>query len=205
MTDKNVTRFQIRAAEDKKFMLVGRAVAYNKVSSNQLAPGVREMFAPGAFRKSLASGKDVVCLLNHNSQSALPLGRRSNGTLELEDDEDGLRFRCQLDSGNTQHRDVYRSIQRGDIKECSFAFNAADEDLIDGEYEGERCKVRCVREADIHDVSVVTSPFYGDDATGVAARSKNEPNELLERALAMPAQWEQQERINRVTREILKG
>lgn len=205
MSDKNVTRFEIRAAEDKKFMLVGRAVKYNAVSSNELGPGVREKFAPGAFRKALASGRDVVCLLNHNSQSCLPLGRLSTRTLELDDDNDGLYFRCQLDSGNQQDRDVYRSIQRGDLKECSFAFNPIDEQIEDGEYEGERCKVRCVREADISDVSVVTYPFYGDDATGVAARNKKPKNELLDKALAMKADWEQQERIAKVTADILKG
>jgi len=163
-------RFQIRASQGEEFVLAGRALSYSEVSSNELAPGVRERVMPGCFKASLASGSDVKALLNHDV-SSLPLGRLQNGTLKLTDSDTGLDMRVQLDKNNSQHRDVYASVKRGDISEMSFAFTVDDEDLEDGEYEGQRCKVRNIRKAALHDVSVVTSPFYGAGATSVSART----------------------------------
>jgi hypothetical protein len=160
----------IRAADGEEFVLAGRALSYNEVSSNELYPGVREQIAPGAFRDSLASGTDVKALLNHDS-TGLPLGRTGNGTLQLKDSADGLDFRIQLDRNNSFHQQVYASVARRDLADCSFAFQCEDEDQVDGEYNGQRCQVRTIRKASIFDVSVVNSAFYGNDATGVAARS----------------------------------
>ena len=162
----------IRAADGEEFVLAGRALSYNEVSSNELVPGVREQLAAGCFSESLASGNDVKALLNHDSR-ALPLGRTGNGTLLLKDSAGGLDFRIALDKNNSFHQAVFASVKRSDIDSCSFAFQCEDEDLDDGEYNGQRCRVRTIRKASLLDVSVVNSPFYGNDATGVAARTSD--------------------------------
>jgi HK97 family phage prohead protease len=206
MFDKKVTKhFEIRAAKDSKFTLEGRALSYNQVSTTELMPGYREALMPGCFRASLAK-RDLVCLLNHDSK-ALPLGRQSNGTLDIDDDEEGLDFRCQLDSSNSFHRDTYAAVKRGDIAGCSFMFDCDDDDVADGEFEGKACKVRRVKSARIFEISAVSLPFYGGNQTSVSARSgaTKEHNELLERALAMPGDWKRAERIAKVTGDILKG
>jgi HK97 family phage prohead protease len=161
---------EIRAEAGDEFALVGRAVKYNAISSSELMRGVRERIRPGAFRQSLASGRDVKALLNH-SNSGLPLGRLANGTLKLTDSEDGLYIRCQLERDNSTHSDVFASVKRGDISEMSFAFACDEDDVSTDTYEGEVCQVRNVKKAQLYDVSVVTAPFYGSDATAVAART----------------------------------
>jgi uncharacterized protein len=162
---------QIRASEGNDFCLVGRALSYNEISSNELYPGMRERIMPGAFKESLASGKDVKALLNHDS-TGLPLGRLANGTLKLTDSDEGLDMRVQLDKNNSSHRDVYASVKRGDISEMSFAFACEDEDVSSGfTRDGAACQIRNVKKAQLFDVSVVTSPFYADGATSVDARS----------------------------------
>jgi HK97 family phage prohead protease len=171
MENRKATRvFEIRASQGEEFVLAGRALSYNEISSNELVQGVREKIMPGCFRASLASGKPVFALLNHDMK-ALPLGRTDNGTLQISDGDQALNFRVQLDRNNSQHRDVYAAVQRKDVSECSFQFICLDEDFQSGSYQGESCQVRCVRQAELIDVSVVTQPFYGDGATAVSARA----------------------------------
>jgi hypothetical protein len=161
---------QIRAAEGDEFALVGRALSYGEISSNELAPGFRERIVAGCFRDSLASGTDVKALWNHDSNT-LPLGRLANKTLQLSDSPAGLDIRVQLDRNNSVHRDVYAATKRMDISEMSFAFVCEEQDFSDETYQGAECQVRNVRKARLLDVSVVQNPFYGDGATSVDARN----------------------------------
>src|SRR5579863_6120525 len=161
---------EIRASQGDEMALVGRALSYKEISSNELCPGLRERIMPGAFAKSLASGQDVKAYLNHDSKG-LPLGRLGNGTLKLTDSDEGLDMRVQLDPEQQLHRDIYASVKRRDIHEMSFAFISEDEDLSAETYQGQPCQVRNVKQAQLLDVSVVCEPFYGADATSVSARS----------------------------------
>jgi len=163
---------EIRASDGEEFVLAGRAVAYNEVSSNELRPGLREQVLPGAFRAYLESGQDTKALLNHDS-TGLPLGRTANGTLQINDGISGLFFRIQLDKKNSFHQAVYASVKRRDMSECSFAFECEEETFSDGQYDGQPCTVRSIAKATLRDLSVVNSPFYGNNATGVVARTED--------------------------------
>lgn len=196
-------RFEIRAATGDEFALQGRAVRYNEVSSAELCDGVREMVMPGAFTASLAAATDIKALLNHDS-TALPLGRTANGTLRITDTPDGLLFRVQLDKNNNFHQSVYASVKRADINECSFAFLCEDDDFVPGTYNGQQCTVRTVKKAQLLDCSVVTSPFYGDGATSVNARSAAAAHSDLARVLAMPADWARSERAFALGKQLIE-
>jgi HK97 family phage prohead protease len=182
---------QIRASQENEYALVGRAVKYNEISSNELATGLRERIMPGCFAASLAAGGDVKALLNHD-QTGLPLGRLANGTLRLTDSEAGLDMRIQLDRANSMHKDVFAAVKRQDISEMSFSFSCEDEDVSSDVYQGNRCQVRNVRKASLYDVSIVTSPFYGNDATAVAARNNNNVDETFRRLSARATESIQQ-------------
>lgn len=209
MFDKNVIsnrHFEIRAAQDAKFTLEGRALSYNQISANELAPGFRELLMPRCFRASLAK-RELVALLNHDDH-ALPLGRQSNDTLEISDDEDGLDFRCILNPAIQQHRDVYASVKRGDINGCSFGFNCDDDDFVDGEYESAACKVRRVKRGRILELSAVTLPFYSGKSTSVSARNKagaDWATGVLQKAANLIADQERRSRAHEIGLEILKG
>lgn len=166
-------RFSVRAAQGEEFVLAGRALTYMEISSNELMPGMRERIMPGAFTKSLASGRDCHCFLNHDGKQ-IPLGRLQNGSLQLKDNSDFLSFRCQLTRGIQAHEDVYAAVAAGLISECSFAFLPNDEDMSEDEYGGEKCMVRNIKSAQLFNVSVVGEPFYGGDATSVSARNASE-------------------------------
>jgi HK97 family phage prohead protease len=175
-----IRNFELRAGQagDPDYVLRGRAVTYGAMSSD--LGGFRERIARGAFTRSLASGRDVVCTMNHSADHIL--GRSKNGTLTLHDGDEGLDFRCQLDPNQTAHRDLWQAVKRRDLDQCSFAFSIDDDgeswDECDDDDDNDqrsrsrkRIKRRTVTRAKLFDCSVVASPAYPGDATSVTARA----------------------------------
>src|SRR5690606_1285608 len=124
----------------------------------------------GAFKKALDNGDDVRALFNHDDSQLL--GRRSAGTLRLEETDEGLAV--EIDLPNTQlGNDVLELVKRGDITGMSIGFVAGDEvwETRDGE------QVRVHRSiAQLVDVSPVTFPAY--EGTEVSVRKvMNMPEE----------------------------
>lgn len=207
MSNKTEYRnYAIRAADGEAFVLAGRAVSYNEISSNELAPGIRERILPNCFADFLATGVDVKALFNHQEMSTLPLGRTANGTLKIADGPEGLDFRIQLDRSNGFHQSVYASVKRSDLSEMSFGFVCLDEDFQNGfTRDGKACTVRNVRKATLTDVSVVTRPFYGDGATNVDARSAGAVVNPVAKWLAdQQADWKRQERAHELGLQIIR-
>jgi HK97 family phage prohead protease len=194
---------QVRAGQGDEFALVGRAITYGKISSNELAPGLRERIVSGCFRSAIASGKDVKALVNHSSTD-LPLGRTGNQTLVLTDSADGLDMRVQLDRTNNFHQSVFASVKRQDISEMSFAFVALEEHLTDETYLGQRCQVRNVKKADLFDVSIVNSAFYSNGATNVDSRTADAvaDAERRERFRTIEEDFQRREKANSVLARI---
>ena len=112
--------------------------------------GFTESIAPGAFAASLASGQDVLALLDHKPDALL--GRTKTGTLTLREDSKGLRFDLKLP--DTQHgRDLVALAERGDLGGMSFGFIVTDE-----KWTGDKRELRSV---DLREISVVQSwPAY---------------------------------------------
>jgi HK97 family phage prohead protease len=154
---------EVRAVDDSKFQIAGYAAKYGTIA--QLGD-FDETIEQGAFEDSVRSMADVKCLLNHDAN--VVLGRVGNGTLTLEADSIGLRFVCQLDQQNAQHKNIYASIKRGDISECSFAFTVPKDGQTFTTSSG--VPLRTLRKVNLLDVSAVTYPAYRE-GTSVAART----------------------------------
>src|ERR1700733_1309267 len=61
--------------------------------------GYVERVAPGAFKRSLAEGADVVLNLEHGKgASGLPIARTKSGTLKLREESYGLKVDADLDA-----------------------------------------------------------------------------------------------------------
>lgn len=123
-----------------------------------------ETIRPGAFAASLASGKDILALVDHDSGKVL--ARTKSGTLRLSEDTRGLHF--ELDVPDTSAgRDVLALAARSDLGGMSFGFTVAPE----GEtWQGDKRELRAVT---LHEVSVVQS-FPAYDGTSVSARSRQQ-------------------------------
>jgi hypothetical protein len=166
-TSNRVTHWQgdaeLRMSKPKdgeKRKMEGHAAVFDSISLPIW--GQREIVRPGAFKKTLADGTDVRALFNHDPNWIL--GRRSAGTLDLEEIDVGLAV--VIDQPDTQavREQVVAPIDRGDLREMSFQFRTVKEGIawIDGE------PVREILEAHLLDVSPVTFPAY--EATDVEVR-----------------------------------
>jgi HK97 family phage prohead protease len=159
---------ELRTAPDDEMALVGYAARFDQESCDlpSGASKFTEIIKPGAFTKVLKTNPDVRCLFNHSADHVL--ARTASGTLKLEQDDRGLRFRAQLDPMNTAHRNLHSSVKRGDISECSFGFALDDGDDDWSQKSGEN--IRTIRNiSHLFDVSIVTNPAY--KGTSVAARA----------------------------------
>jgi len=167
-------------SQGDEMSLVGYAALFNSESKD--LGGYRERIAPGAFTRSLKEGADVRALVNHDPN--LVLSRTKNRTLKLEEDSRGLKFRCVLNPNSQAHRDLYASIKRGDMDECSFAFTVPDggDEFDEGVENGQRYVRRTLRDVNLLDVSAVTYPAY--NTTSVSARAATMPDYSTESWLA---------------------
>ena len=139
---------------------VGYAARFN--SDSQPLP-FTERIAPGAFRKTLRSKRDVRLFINHDSGQVLASKR--SGTLRLEEDEKGLRV--EADMPDTQAaRDLKELMRRGVVDSMSFGFSVPR----GGDSWSEDGATRELREVTLHEVSVVTG-FPAYEATSAAVRS----------------------------------
>jgi uncharacterized protein len=119
-----------------------------------------ETIAPGAFRASIITGRDILALVDHDASRVL--ARTRSGTLRLSEDTHGLHFDLDVPPTSAGN-DVLALAERGDLGGMSFAFSAEEEDW--------RGDLRTLKSVALIEVSVVAAwPAY--DGTVVHARSR---------------------------------
>lgn len=163
-----VTGLEVREAApgDKNSIgtLTGYAALFG-VESVDLG-GFVETIRKGAFKVSLDRGDDVRALADHEACDVL--GRRSVGTLEIAEDDKGLKVTIHLPD-TTAGRDTLASVKRGDKSGMSFGFATVNDEWTRNTIDGKVVYKRELIDADLYEVSVVTWPAY--EETLVEARS----------------------------------
>ena len=172
-------KFEIRAEENENgAVITGRPIVYE--SKTDLGY-FDEVIERGALDG--ANLKDVRFLVNHNLDM-IPLARsrnnNENSTMQMKVDKDGMSIRVNLDiENNTDAKNLYSAIKRGDISGMSFMFTIDKEEWQDLESEHPTRTIKAIGE--VFEVSAVTMPAY--EATEIDARSKNVLDNALKRAL----------------------
>lgn len=161
--------FEIRAEnnEENGDHITGRPIVYN--SRTDLG-WFDEIIEAGALDK--ANLKDVRFLVNHDT-TMIPLARsrnnNKNSTMQLEVDKAGMGIRVNLDTeNNSEARNLYSAIKRGDITGMSFMFTIDDEEWENLESDHPTRHIRKIGQ--VFEVSAVTFPAY--EATEISARDK---------------------------------
>lgn len=119
--------FDIRAEEKETgHMIVGRPIVYDTMTN--IGP-FDEIIERGAL--DFCDLTDVRFLVNHDT-SKIPLARsrrnNENSTMQLSVNDSGMDIRVNLDTeNNTEAKNLYSAVQRGDIGEMSFMFITGDE------------------------------------------------------------------------------
>ena len=161
--------FEIRAESDEKNgdHVTGRPIVYD--SRTDLGY-FDEIIEAGALDK--ANLRDVRFLVNHNTDM-IPLARsrrnNENSTMQLIVDKDGMCIRVNLDTeNNSDARNLYSAIKRGDITGMSFMFTIDSEEWEDLESDHPTRRIKSIGQ--VFEVSAVTFPAY--EATEISARNK---------------------------------
>ena len=163
--------FQIRAEKDEKRgnIIVGRPIVYG--SKTDIGGMFAEVIEKGALKKT--NLEDVRFLVNHD-QSKIPLARSrrnsKNSTMQLLVDDEGMEIMVELDvENNTESRNLYSAIERGDITGMSFMFGINEEkwEGLDTDYPTRHI----LSISTVVEVSAVTFPAY--EATSISARDKS--------------------------------
>lgn len=155
MTERRSALIELRAAGRR---LEGYAATFG---TEARIADFAETIAPGAFSASLATGGDILVLVDHDPTRLL--ARTRSGSLRLSEDSKGLAF--EIDAPDTQPgRDVLALAERGDLGGMSFAFTVPPGG---DRWEGRKRELRAVN---LREISVVSSwPAYA--GTSVQARS----------------------------------
>lgn len=157
---------EIRVSESENGAVIeGHAAVFN--SWSETLGGIfpfKEKVRKGAFNESIGRD-DIRALFNHDPNYVL--GRNRAGTLELVEDDVGLRVRI-TPPDTSWARDIVTSIRRGDISQMSIGF-VVEEDKWSTE---DGIDTRELRKVKLFDVSPVTFPAY--TATDVGVRAMQE-------------------------------
>lgn len=132
-------------------------------SKYEIAPGMSESIAPGAFDNTLSG--DIRALINHDT--TLVLGRTKANTLQLKTDAHGLWGHIDINPNDTDAMNLYNRVQRGDVDQCSFGFNILNEET-DFRENGDIHWT--IKEVELFEVSPCTFPAY--EETNIAARER---------------------------------
>lgn len=150
-------------------IITGRPIVYNSKTNLGMFD---EIIERGALDKT--DLRDVRFLVNHDT-SKIPLARsrnnNANSTMQLIPDEKGLQVKVKLDiENNSEARNLYSAIKRGDVSGMSFMFNVPkggdDWDFTNAGHPERRIKSI----SNVVEVSAVTFPAYAD--TEISVRNK---------------------------------
>jgi HK97 family phage prohead protease len=164
-TSNYETRFlpELRATEEGR--LVGYAAVFNSLSAD--LGGYVERIDPHAFDRTLRETPDVVALVEHDPNRVL--GRVSNGSVRLKQDEHGLRVEIEP-ADTTYARDVLALVRRGDVAGMSFRFRPyPGGDSMDL---NQSPPLRTLKSVELVEVSVVLWPAYPETSVSVRALEK---------------------------------
>lgn len=164
------TKFQTREEGDT-LSIEGYFAVFD--SEYNIAPGLSESIAPGAFDNTISG--DIRALINHDT--TLVLGRTKANTLQLRTDAHGLWGHIDINPNDIDAMNLYNRVKRGDVDQCSFGFDIVSEET---DFREDGSIHWTIREVELYEVSCCTFPAY--EQTNISAREK-ERDEIKRREL----------------------
>lgn len=161
--------FKTRSEEDGSLRLEGYFVVFNSIY--EIAPGMTESIAPGAFDEALDA--DIRCLTDHDTR--LVLGRTTAGTFELRQDEHGLWGSALINPNDQDAMNTKARVDRGDVNQASFGFDILEEEA---DFRDDGSVHWTIKKVKLYECSVVTFPAYRD--TNISSRT-HEREEIMKR------------------------
>lgn len=162
------SNFKTREDGEEK-RIEGYFAVFNSIY--EIAPGMTESIAPGAFSETLNG--DIRALTDHETMYVL--GRNGASTLELREDDKGLWGSILINPNDQDAMNLYARVERGDVNQCSFGFDILSEETDFREDGSVHWTITSVK---LYEVSVCTFPAYAE--TSVEAR-KEQREQIIKR------------------------
>ena len=197
----NVEELVTRNVEDGRMVVEGYATTFNmpyRLTSKEKIT-VNEQIDRNALAETDMS--DVIMQYDHQGRV---FARMSNGTLQLSQDDHGLKILADL-GGTEIGRQLFEEIRGGYTNKMSFGFTVPEGGDVRTRSKGEDGHITILRTitkiGKLYDVSAVSLP--ANDATEISSRTISD-GLIAEAQEEIRAEEERQRRIGEI-RKILKG
>lgn len=194
--------FEVRAEQNDEHghFLTGRPIVFNAKTD---LGWYDETIASGALDD--ADLRDVRFLINHNTDM-IPLARSRNNnvnsTMQLSVDEEGMMIRVDLDTeNNSEARNLYSAVERGDLDGMSFMFTVEGDSWDDPDSDHPSRTIEKLGK--IFEVSAVTFPAY--EQTFISARGLSDALESAKESLESVKAEKRRIEIKKQKIRIMKG
>ncbi len=195
----DAAEMETRREENGEMVVEGYATTFNMpyrlMGDDKVT--VNEQVDRDAFRETDMS--DVIMQYDHEGRV---FARIANGTLQLEEDDHGLKIRANL-GGTEIGRQLFEEIAGGYTNKMSFGFTVTGEKKERSkDAEGHVTILRTITKiGKLYDVSAVSLP--ANDATEISSRTISD-GLIAEAQEEIRAEEERQRRIGEI-RKLLKG
>lgn len=170
-------RVDLRATKDDDGIprIAGTAAPYE--SETTLFAGRfftdKETYGRGCFRESVNDPQnDLLAYFNHSADA--PLGRRSNDSLTVTEDDAGVHFDVRIDPEDPEAMRVWRLCERRTVFGSSTRFRVLEgEETIETRPGDHKIYRYRIIKADLRELGPVTEPAY-PDATSEARYRRTE-------------------------------
>lgn len=168
-------RCELRSENEGRH-ISGKAISFD-TQSNDI--GFIEILHRGCISQELIDSSNIVFLYNHDYNQVIARANKGKGTLNIDLRDDGVYF--DLDVPNTtMGNDLLENIRLGNITQCSFGFNYANEE---GAYKDEKIGDVWYRNVykigELYDLSAVTYPAYDDTYVNARMQERSKMEDKL--------------------------
>ena len=168
-------RCELRSENEGRH-ISGKAISFD-TQSNDI--GFIEILHRGCITQELIDSSNIVFLYNHDYNQVIARANKGKGTLNIDLRDDGVYFDLEVPN-TTMGNDLLENIRLGNITQCSFGFNYANEE---GAYKDEKIGDVWYRNVykigELYDLSAVTYPAYDDTYVNARMQERSKMEDKL--------------------------
>lgn len=176
----------------------GKAISFD-TESNDI--GFIEILHRGCITQELIDSSNIVFLYNHDYNQVIARANKGKGTLNIDLRDDGVYFDLEVPN-TTMGNDLLENIRLGNITQCSFGFNYANEE---GAYKDEKIGDTWYRNVykigELYDLSAVTYPAYDDTYVNARMQERSKMEDKLKETEEIQKKVSSEEKVSEEKKE----
>ena len=190
-------RCELRSENDGRH-ISGKAISFD-TQSNDI--GFIEILHRGCISQELIDSSNIVFLYNHDYNQVIARANKGKGTLNIDLRDDGVYFDLEVPN-TTMGNDLLENIRLGNITQCSFGFNYANEE---GAYKDEKIGDVWYRNVykigELYDLSAVTYPAYDDTYVNARMQERSKMEDKLKETEEIQKKVSSKEKVSEEKKE----